>query len=147
VAELTAVAIPEAPPNTTVPTDNGDEAVTRIGFFTLPYRDGPLDKDLVALNHEDGPDGATVNTDTVADWFLYAPIDIQPGKSPKKVPIGHGEVSVAALTTNLMRADRLKPQQFRFGPRKAARRAASCAMSTGTSVTTSSCASAPPQPD
>jgi hypothetical protein len=90
VAELTAVAIPEAPPNTTVPTDNGDEAVTRIGFFTLPYRDGPLDKDLVALNHEDGPDGATVNTDTVADWFLYARSISSPASHRRRCRSGNG---------------------------------------------------------
>jgi hypothetical protein len=115
----TAIAIPLAPENKTVPTDNGPEPVTRIGAFTLPYRNGPLEG-LVALNLEDGPDGATVNTDKVTDCFLYAPIDVQPGKSPNKVPIGHGEVSVAALTTDLMRADQLKPKKFRLGPGKAA---------------------------
>jgi len=118
----TEITIPEAPSGQTVPTDDGDEAVTHIGYFTLPYRDGPLDKDLVALNLEDGLDGSAVNTDKVTDCFLYAPIDVQPGKSPNTVPIGHGEVSVAVLTTDLMRADRLKPKKFRFGPGKAAPR-------------------------
>jgi hypothetical protein len=58
----------------------------------------------------------------VTDCYLFAPIDVQPGTSPNKVPIGHGQVSVAVLGTGTLRADRLKPTTFRFGPKKAAAR-------------------------
>jgi hypothetical protein len=36
------------------------------------------------------------------------------------VPIGHGDVNVAVLTTDTMSAGGLKSTTFRFGPKKAA---------------------------
>ena len=69
----------------------------------------------VALNLRDGNVHSGVNHADVKDCYLFAPIDVQPGTSPNKVPIGHGQVSVAVLATGTMRADHLLPKTFRFG--------------------------------
>jgi hypothetical protein len=115
----TSIKILRAPKGATVPTDGGDIAVSHEGEFTLAYQDGPLGQAPAALNIEDGDVMADVLTANVTDCYLFALIDVQPGTSPNKVPIGHGEVSVAVLSTDIMRADRLKPQKFHFGPKKA----------------------------
>jgi hypothetical protein len=117
----TPVTIPED--DTTVELADGTpQPVSHKGDYTLSYQRGPLKMAPVALNLQDGKSGSDLNTANVTDCFLYAPIDVQPGASPNTVPIGHGEVSVAVLTTDIMRADRLKATTFRFGPNKAAAR-------------------------
>jgi hypothetical protein len=119
----TRIGIPRAPYGATVPTENeGNVPVSHLGSFTLRYRNGPLKLAPVALNLRDGNVHSGVNHADVKDCYLFAPIDVQPGMSPNQVPIGHGQVSVAVLATATMRADRLKPKTFRFGPKKAAAR-------------------------
>lgn len=91
------------------------------GDFRMRYQAGPLealDKPLV-LNLEDGADGSGIVPTPLTDCYLYAAIDIQPGKASNKVPIRHGDVSVAALGTKLLDAAALTPGDFRFGPAKA----------------------------
>jgi hypothetical protein len=116
----THIKIPRAPNGAKVTTDDGKLDVSHKGEFTLAYQRGPLGRAPAALNVEDGDVAASVLSGTVTDCYLFARIDVQPGRSPNKVPIGQGEVSVAVLATGIMRADRLKPQTFRFGPKKAA---------------------------
>ena len=76
--------------------------VSHEGSFTLRYRDGPLKLAPVALNLRDGDAHSGVNHADVKDCYLFAPIDVQPGTSPNKVPIGHGERAVAVLATATM---------------------------------------------
>lgn len=60
------------------------------------------------------------HTDTsVRDCLLYAPVDVQPTSSRNRVTIGRGEVTVALKSTSYLRADRLNPRTFRFGPKSA----------------------------
>jgi hypothetical protein len=96
--------------------DDEKVVVSHEGDFTMRYRNGPLQLGPVALSVENGNPDSNLNTADVTDCSLYAPIDVEPGKSANKVPIGHGEVSVAALATEIMDADRLTPSDFRFGP-------------------------------
>ena len=119
----TRIAIPRAPYGATVPTDNeGDAPVSHEGSFTLRYAHGPLKLAPVALNLRDGNVHSGVNHAKVTDCYLFAPIDVQPGKAPNAVPIGHGDVTVAVLTTGTMRAGDLVATTFRFGPKKASPR-------------------------
>jgi hypothetical protein len=117
----TSIKIPKAPDGTTIDTGNDEpESVSHIGAFTLRYQQGPLDLGPTALNLQDGFAESNVNTADVTNCFLYAPIDVQPGASPNKVPIGHGDVSVAVLGTKIMDARKLDASTFRFGPKKKA---------------------------
>jgi hypothetical protein len=99
--------------------------VAHEGDFRMRYQTGPLDIPEVdpqplVLNLENGADGSGVVTADVTDCYLYAAIDVQPGKSSNKVPIGHGDVSVAALgVKDVLNAAALTPGDFRFGPAKA----------------------------
>jgi hypothetical protein len=109
-----------------IPVEDQDDPidVAHEGDFRMRYQTGPLDIPEVdpqplVLNLENGADGSGVVPTAVTDCYLYAAIDVQPGKSSNKVPIGHGEVSVAALGTNLLNAAALTPGDFRFGPAKA----------------------------
>jgi len=114
----TSITIPEK--EDIVQLENGGtQEVSHEGDYTTRYRKRPLDIGPVALNLENGNKDSDLNTANVTDCFLYAPIDVEPGKSSNKVPIGHGEVSVAALGTRIMRADGLTPSDFRFGPGEA----------------------------
>jgi hypothetical protein len=115
----TLIEIPER--KTTVETeDEGAVEISHEGGFTKRYRDrallplGPL-----ALNLENGNPESNLNIADVTDCFLYAPIDVEPGKSANKVPIGRGHVSVAVLATNVLRAEGLTPGNFLFGPGRA----------------------------
>jgi hypothetical protein len=76
----------------------------------------------MALNIQDGDPQSSVNTADVTDCYLFAPMVVQPGSSSKKVPIGHGDVNAAVLTTATMDASALDPKTFRFGPKKAAKK-------------------------
>jgi len=107
-----------------IPVEDQDDPidVAHEGDFRMRYQTGPLkelEKPLV-LNLENGADGSGVVPTPVTDCYLYAAIDVQPGKSSNKVPIGRGDVSVAALGVGeLLNAAALTPGDFRFGPAKA----------------------------
>jgi hypothetical protein len=114
----TAITIPEK--KGTVDTDDeGAVGVSHEGSFTMRYRDRPLKPALVALNLEDGNRDSDLNTAEVTECYLFAPIDVVPGKAKNQVPIGHGQVAVAALATKTMPTKDLKPDEFRFGPGEA----------------------------
>ena len=96
--------------------DEGPVKVSHEGAFTKRYRNAPLKLGPVAVNLENGNSQSNLNTANVTDCLLYAPIDVEPGTSANKVPIGHGQVSVAALATNVVSAEALTPSKFRLGP-------------------------------
>lgn len=121
------IAIPRLAQAESIPVgdpSNPDEVVTvsHKGSFTTPYASGssPLARRLMALNLEDGHPDSDVNTATVAECYLFAPIDVQPGLSPNKVHIGKGDVAVGILATKTFRSDLAPPATYRFGPKSAA---------------------------
>jgi len=114
------ISIPRLDEKITLQTDDGGEVeVQHMGYFQMRYQKGPL-KDLATpavLSLENGASGSGVVPATITDCYLYAAIDVEPGKSSNKVPIGHGDVSVAALgVRDVLNAAALTPGDFRFGP-------------------------------
>ena len=125
LAIRTAISIPRLPAPEDIIVDDDPEQVASIshkGSFTLGYAAASLDLKAMALNIQDGDPQSSVNTAVVTDCYLFAPIDVQPGSSTNKVPIGRGDVNVAVLTTATMDASALDPKTFRFGPKKAAKK-------------------------
>jgi hypothetical protein len=125
LAMRTAIKIPRLPAPEDIIVDddpNNTAAVSHMGSFTLRYGVAALDLAPMALNIQDGDPQSSVNTADVTDCYLFAPIDVVPGSSSNKVPIGHGDVNVAVLTTDAMDASALNPKTFRFGPKKAAKK-------------------------
>ena len=127
LAMRTAIKIPRLPAPEDIVVDddpNNVATVSHLGSFTLRYAVADLDPKAaaMALNIQDGDPQSSVNTADVTDCYLFAPIDVQPGSSSNKVPIGHGDVNVAVLTTATMDASALDPKTFRFGPKKAAKK-------------------------
>jgi hypothetical protein len=101
------------------PTDpTATATVDHMGRFTLRY-DKQLQLGTMALNLEDANPQSTVNTAEVTDCYLFAPVDIQPGSSANKVPIGRGKVTVAVLSTKTFAADKVDSTTYRFGPKAA----------------------------
>jgi hypothetical protein len=122
LAMRTPITIPAAAADTVIDLGDYTSNVSHIGSYTLPYQRRPLRLgEPVALNLKNGDPDTSVNTADVTDCLLYAPIDVQPGMSPNKVPVGRGRVSVAVLATSSLAPNRLDPGSFRFGPRKAQR--------------------------
>lgn len=101
------------------PNNPGETAtVDHMGYFTLRYQT-QLKPGTMALNIEDANPDSAVNTAEVTDCYLYAPIDVQPGSSKNKVPIGHGNVTVAVLSTKTFSAKKVDATTYRFGPKNA----------------------------
>ena len=124
LAMRTAIKIPRLPAPEDIIVDddpNNTATVSHMGSYTLRYG-AALDLEAMALNIQDGDPQSSVNTADVTDCYLFAPIDVVPGSSSNKVPIGHGDVNVAVLTTATMDAGALDPKTFRFGPKKAAKK-------------------------
>jgi len=114
------ISIPRLDEKTTLKTEDGEDVpVSHEGRFRMPYDRAPLDLAPVVLNLENGAAGSGIVTATVTDCYLYAAIEIQPGDPSKKVTVGHGEVSVAALGTNVLNGGALTASDFRFGPANA----------------------------
>ena len=127
LAMRTAIKIPRLPAPEDIIVDddpNNVATVSHMGSYTLRYG-AALDLEAMALNIQDGDPQSSVNTADVTDCYLFAPIDVVPGSSSNKVPIGHGDVNVAVLTTATMDASALNPKTFRFGPKKAAAKGSS----------------------
>ena len=125
LAMRTAIKIPRLPAPEDIIVDddpNNVATVSHLGSFTLRYGVAALDLAPMALNIQDGDPQSSVVTADVTDCYLFAPIDVVPGSSSNKVPIGHGDVNVAVLTTATMDASALDPKTFRFGPKKAAKK-------------------------
>ncbi len=111
--------------------------------ITLPRADDPAD--TITLSHKGtylvpipaarrplalqpvglvlGASEASYVTEAVQDCYLFAPVDIVPNNSRNRVMIGRGQLSVALMSTPYLRADRLNPAAFRFGPASARARA------------------------
>ena len=124
LAMRTAIKIPRLPAPEDIIVDddpNNLATISHLGSYTLRYRVAALDLGAMALNIQDGDPQSSVNPADVTDCYLFAPIDVVPGSSSNKVPIGHGDVNVAVLTTGTMDASGLDPKTFRFGPKKAVR--------------------------
>ena len=101
------------------PNNPGETAtVDHMGYFTLRYQK-PLALGPMALNLEDANPDSAVNTALVEDCYLYAPIDVQPGSSANRVPIGHGNVTVAVLSSKTFAATKVSWKTYRFGPKAA----------------------------
>lgn len=121
------VTLTRLPAPRTVPVgDSGDPSdrvsITHLRTVTVPLARGqaPLALGPVAVSGNPDLSQSTVNTATVTDCRLFAPIDIEPGNSSNAVALGRrGRVTVAVLGTPTMRAERLRPATFRFGPRSA----------------------------
>src|SRR3954452_25140145 len=81
------------------PNNPGETAtVDHLGYYKLKYQK-PLALGSMAFNIEDANPDSAVNTTNVTDCYLFAPIDVQPGSSANKVPIGKGKVTVAVLSS------------------------------------------------
>jgi len=112
------ISIPED--KTTIEVEGeGEVAVSHKGDFKMRYASHPLDLGPLALNLEDGNPQSTLAASDVTNCFLYAAIDVVPGKSSNQVPVGHGDIAVAALSSKIVKARDFTPSKFRFGPGKA----------------------------
>ncbi|MDO5711320.1 MAG: hypothetical protein Q4P32_06225 [Micrococcales bacterium] len=122
-----SIVIPKLGAPVTVPRD-ANPADTIIlshrGRYLVPVQTArrplPVGSAAVTLGAS-SPSYATV---AVRDCYLYAPVDVVPGRANNQVRIGGvgraGEVVVALKSASYLRADRLNPRTFRFGPAKAA---------------------------
>ncbi|GMA40030.1 hypothetical protein [Mobilicoccus caccae] len=107
------VTLPRGAPSTaTVTLSNRGRYLVPVAAARRPLARGPA---AVTLGNST-PNHVSV---TIGDCFLYAPIDIVPGRGHNQVRIGRGEVTVALKSTPYLRADRLDRRTFRFGPKKA----------------------------
>jgi hypothetical protein len=113
------ITVPIKQGTVVTPDEEKPIPVSHQGEFTQRYQRAPLPLGPLALNLEGGNPDSNLNTDVVTDCFLFAPIDVEPGKADNKVPVGRGQVWVAALATDLLPTDNLAPSDFRFGPGKA----------------------------
>jgi len=101
------------------PNNPGETAtVDHLGYYKLKYQK-PLALGSMAFNIEDANPDSAVNTTNVTDCYLFAPIDVQPGSSANKVPIGKGKVTVAVLSSKTFSAAKVNAKTYRFGPKAA----------------------------
>ena len=90
----TAIKIPRLPAPETIIVDDDPTitaTISHLGSFTLAYAVARLKLGKpMALNIQDGDPQSGVVSAVVTDCYLFAPIDVVPGSSSNKVPIGHG---------------------------------------------------------
>jgi len=115
VPEGTTIAVP----------DNGEDVqVSRLTEkVTLPFthRGEPggarreLDLAPVGINLEGFSAGSGTAIEQVTNCYLFAPIDVVPGNSANPVPVGHGRVKVAVLSSSTFSAELVNPRRYRLG--------------------------------
>lgn len=109
------VTLPRGAPSTaTVTLSNRGRYLAPVQAARRPLAVGPA---VVTLGKDTPNHVRTV----IGDCFLYAPVDVVPGRAHNQVRIGRrgSTVVVALKSTRSLRADRLDRRTFRFGPNRA----------------------------